>query len=114
MSTKRFAARFRPSFEMPKIANGMGSAVPERGSLLRRGHYEPWLHQGPARSPLEEHPSENVADAEEDEDHNRDDGGNEPHHRKQFRACLSIHPSNRRTARRGRLSATTRPPPGVN
>jgi hypothetical protein len=40
------------------------------------------LDDGPVE--LEEEASEQVTDAEEDEDHHRDDSGDQPHHRDQL------------------------------
>ena len=39
---------------------------------------------------LQEHPPEQVPDAEEEEDHDRDDGGDEAHHREQFGAGAAV------------------------
>src|SRR3954454_11983794 len=66
ISTKRFAARFRPSFEMPKIANGMAAAL-RSGAVYFVAQSTNPVRNRAHPCPLKEQPPENVADSEEDE-----------------------------------------------
>src|SRR5258707_11684619 len=91
---------------MPKIASDMGGRPYEGAgqSTSPRGTRTLSAPRGRPR-PSEEEPSEQVTDPEEEQDPDRDDGGDQAHHREQRGAGTAIHArilAEPVTARRGR------------